>query len=471
MGSKSIRDIDKTQIIRDFDNIFLAQKLHIDINIILATGMLITGSINTLSKKAQNDCTVGYNNSHGAPPHKFDHPWFQTLVMFTGESLCLIGFAIQRIRENRKLQISREEEFTAWNTNREYIHYKKPPVCHWIFILPTLCDLTGTTLAGAYKLVLYRNVMYCFACSFYFKGIGLVIVNASVWQMLRGSIIVFTGILSVLFLKRKLKCFHWVGILLVVFGLCVVGLSDVFGQDQSHSGWRVIVGIILIVAGQLASAAQMVVEESFLKKRRFAPLQVVGMEGLFGVILTAGVVLPILYHINVNGKPYEDGLDAIYQIMNNWVLLGMTCIFLCFQCVLFTTDVHMFIVLYLTSIIFYNYCGLAVTKSLTAVHRTLIDALRTIVIWVVELVIYYAGAESFGEGFSWWSFVQLDGFVFLLMGTLLYYEIVEVQCLGASKTTLERFFEKSKTGENSDSVTLLGDKSEDDGNDEYGNSE
>jgi hypothetical protein len=53
----------------------------------------------------------------------------------------------------------------------------------------------------------------------------------------------------------------------------------------------------------------MVVEETFLKKRGFPPLQVVGMEGLFGVILTAGVVMPVLYHININGKPYEDGLD------------------------------------------------------------------------------------------------------------------------------------------------------------------
>jgi drug/metabolite transporter (DMT)-like permease len=212
--------------------------------------------------------------------------------------------------------------------------------------------LTGTTLAG----------------------IGLVVVNASVWQMFRGSLIVFTGVLSVLFLKRRLKCFHWVGILIVVFGLCLVGLSDIYEQDQSNSSWKLIIGILLIVAGQLANAVQMVVEETFLKKRGFPPLQVVGMEGLFGVILTAGVVMPVLYHININGKPYEDGLDAFYQMISSKFLLGM-------------------ILLYLTSIIFYNYFGLAVTKSLTAVHRTLIDALRTIVIWVVELVIYYAGAE------------------------------------------------------------------------------
>jgi drug/metabolite transporter (DMT)-like permease len=73
-------------------------------------------------------------------------------------------------------------------------------------------------------------------------GIGLVVVNASVWQMFRGSLIVFTGVLSVLFLKRRLKCFHWVGILIVVFGLCLVGLSDIYEQDQSNSSWKLIIG-------------------------------------------------------------------------------------------------------------------------------------------------------------------------------------------------------------------------------------
>lgn len=42
------------------------------------------------------------------------------------------------------------------------------------------------------------------------------------------------------------------------------------------------------------------------------------------------------------------------------------------------------------------YSGLVdCTLHVIAVHRTLIDALRTIVIWVVELIIYYAGAEVF----------------------------------------------------------------------------
>ena len=52
---------------------------------------------------------------------------------------------------------------------------KQPKVFQLIFIVPTIMDLLGTT----------------------FGGIGLVYVSASIWQMLRGSIIIFTGVLSV----------------------------------------------------------------------------------------------------------------------------------------------------------------------------------------------------------------------------------------------------------------------------------
>ena len=38
--------------------------------------------------------------------HSFDHPWFQTLIMFCGETLCLIGLIYHR----RKARMAAQEE-------------------------------------------------------------------------------------------------------------------------------------------------------------------------------------------------------------------------------------------------------------------------------------------------------------------------------------------------------------------------
>ncbi len=49
--------------------------------------------------------------------------------------------------------------------------------------------------------------------------IGLLYISASVWQMLRGSMIVFSAFLSILFLKRRMYGFNWLGIAVCVLVL------------------------------------------------------------------------------------------------------------------------------------------------------------------------------------------------------------------------------------------------------------
>eukprot|EP00794_Sanderia_malayensis_P020372 gene20372-22381_t len=360
----------------------------------LAVGMLLTGSINTLSKKAQNDCEAyGLKDMDGKTYHSFDHPWFQTLIMFTGETLCLLGLLYQRRKEAKKareLFLSDPLESAAPERTNS-----KQRICQLIFALPTLCDLFGTTLSG----------------------IGLLYVDASIWQMLRGSIIVFTGIFSKIFLKRKMMWSHWCGMSLAMVGLVLVGLSSILRKNHTVSQWHTILGVILIVGSQIVSATQMVIEETFLKKRKFHPLHVVGMEGFYGIVLMIALVLPVVYFIPgpQNHNSYENSLDALKMIGNS-------------------PKLAIFCALYLLSIAFYNFFGLSVTKALTAVHRTLLDACRTLVVWVISLFIYYVIDESFGEEWNKaYGMIQVDGFLFLLIGTVMYNQLFDFSWLPCTK--------------------------------------
>jgi hypothetical protein len=47
------------------------------------------------------------------------------------------------------------------------------------------------------------------------------------------------------------------------------------------------------------------------------------------------------------------------------------------------------VLLYWCSISFYNFFGLSVTAEFSSVHRTLIDASRTVFVWAIDLLIYY----------------------------------------------------------------------------------
>jgi hypothetical protein len=78
-------------------------------------------------------------------------------------------------------------------------------------------------------------------------------------------------------------------------------------------------------------------------------------------------------------------------------------------------------------------CGMfvadSVAKSLSTIHRTLIDAMRTLFIWSVDLFIFYNVDPSFGEEWTTYSPLQLFGFGILVTGTLMYNQIIKFPCI------------------------------------------
>lgn len=103
-----------------------------------------------------------------------------------------------------------------------------------------------------------------------------------------GSVIIFVGLLSVAFLGRRLKLQEWAGMVLVIVGLVLVGLSDFLfttddgsGGGEKHDQNEIITGDLLIIAAQVITAVQMVVEEKFVAGLDIPALQAVGWEGIF----------------------------------------------------------------------------------------------------------------------------------------------------------------------------------------------
>ncbi|CAH8574449.1 unnamed protein product, partial [Dicrocoelium dendriticum] len=355
-------------------------------------GMLLTGTINTVSRKIQLECTArGYFN-HSAndtrTEHAFNKPWFQTLLMFLGEILCIFVFFI--LRHKRRVKLRNGFVYQALNSSVPgSLGSFDAPLFNWFFFIPASCDLLGSSLAG----------------------IGLLFVDASIWQMMRGSLIVFAGLLSIGFLRRRLSPHHWFGMFCTVIGLALVGTKSVFSTHSiNHTAAQSALGVTLVLAGTFTSACQMIIEEVFLKKRSCHPLQVVGMEGLFGTLMMITIALPAVHFIpgnDLNGS-YENIIDALYQIGDN-VLLMVN------------------VILYVLSIAFFNYFGLSITRNLSAVHRTLIDSLRTTFVWLVSMVIYYSTHGRYGEPFDLsWGLIQIDGFTFLVIGTLIYNKVMDL---------------------------------------------
>jgi drug/metabolite transporter (DMT)-like permease len=140
--------------------------------------------------------------------------------MFIGEFLCLLAHAINRRRQPAQPG-SLIEKGTFW------------------FAIPGCCDIIGT------------GVMYS----------GLCLSSASIFQMLRGSVVVFTAILSRVWLKRKIYGFQWCAVASVVVGISIVGSASLKNLPKGKDQTGVLVGDILIILGQMVTAFHMCCEE------------------------------------------------------------------------------------------------------------------------------------------------------------------------------------------------------------------
>ncbi|VDN25989.1 unnamed protein product [Dibothriocephalus latus] len=60
----------------------------------------------------------------------------------------------------------------------------------------------------------------------------------------------------------------------------------------------------------------------------------------------------------------------------------------------------------------------------------MLDALRSVFVWCSSLFLFYAVSHRFGEPFDpVWGLIEIDGFGMLVMGTLIFNEILRLDCI------------------------------------------
>ena len=161
--------------------------------------MLSSGTLLTITMKK-----ISLFKSNG---ESFDHPYLMSGLMFLSESICLLLYTI-----------SNPGQFNLFSTK-------------YLFAIPALFDLCGSTLVF----------------------IGLSLSTASIYQMMRGFIIVITCVYSSVFLKSKIFKHQVIGVFLTCLGLSIIGLSSI--MTSSKSAKNPALGIFFTIFGQFFSGS------------------------------------------------------------------------------------------------------------------------------------------------------------------------------------------------------------------------
>lgn len=339
----------------------------------------------------------------------FEKPIFQTFGMFLGMMLGLVmhfivlwfklpfpGYYIETPTKDDPESGEATEKSGLLQESKKKVE-NLPPVPTWMYLflaIPAIFDLVATALCM----------------------MGLRYIDVSIYQLLRGSAIVFVAIMKQNVLGDKLHGFQWIGVIWNVVSVFMVGLTAILaegsrsedklsdgGDDAPTHGSSALLGVLFVMSGAFVQSMQYVFEEKVLcMDIPVPPLLLIGMEGAWGSFFCLFAVYPLVYYLPGDDHgSYEDPYNTWYMISNS-------------------TSIQISFMIYFSSIFFYNFFAVLVTFLLNSVWHAILDNFRPITVWVTNLVIYYYFTPELGEEWTMYSWIQVVGMVVLLYGTAVY---------------------------------------------------
>lgn len=344
--------------------------------LMLSFVMFATGTLNAISNKLQNF-------------YGFNHGFTMTLPMFLGEYLNYWALLIPLIYSLS----ARSSHFSQ--IHKDSIKDKKD------------------TKVSIYRLG-FGGFLDVFGSGL--QTVSILLMNVSIWQMLRNGVAIFVVIFTIFYLKKSIPMHNWLGVGVVTVGFLFVGAAS-FIQDPEtpklHDGndsfWNTLIGLGFLLVSLAFSGFQFTYQEKLMENYEFDPRRLVGAESVVGTVSIA--VLLMITSIIPCSNPkmcdvtFDNPATGMMQMINNGKIL-------------------MWAVIAMFSVMLYNLAGLWLTKKVGSVFRIVMDSARTVAIWIISVMI---GLETF---YMKRFFLQIIGFALLVLGNLIFNKIVVVPFFG-----------------------------------------
>ena len=321
--------------------------------------------------------------------HKFQKPWWVTMITFFGMALMVFPYMVMVIfdRKNNPRQL------------KELTDLRFRDFCE--FVIPALVDI-------------FENIV---------SAVCVVFVSVSIDSMMKSGTLVGVSLISRWIFKVHYPWYKWISIIFVVIALTMVGAAGIInaGESTTISTSRVWVAVIIVLKfiSQVGYAIRISYEEYFARVKGYHPVMICGLEGCWSTSISAFVFMPISHYLpgpEGNGI-HEDSIDTLKMVGNSVPIFVISVIMILLGGI-------------------YNSVSATLISRTSAVVRTLMEAFRTFLIWMVQFMIFYTFRtnESLypyrlaGEEWGMGSYVQLAGFIIMTISVLAYNKIPQYPC-------------------------------------------
>lgn len=347
---------------------------------------LILGICNVLSMKFCYIIEAQGLEKYGV--HSFQKPWFITMMTFFGQSIATFLYMILKIDKLHKLT-----DFIKI-TDLTFLNF-----CE--FAIPAIADV-------------FEGII---------SAITIVYIGASIDSMLKSCTLIGVSLISRFFFKKYFMLYQWTGIFLVIGALILVGAAGIINASLSStikasSGVAALI-IILKLISQFGYSIKISYEEYFSQVKKYHPIMISGLEGCWCTIISAFICMPIAQHMpgtEGNGI-HEDTIDTFEMTKNSTALSILV------------------VIIFLLGFI-YSIASITLIQRTSAVRRTLWEAFRTFLIWIIQFIIYYSFKTNkdlypyrmAGEDWVNGSYLKLIGFIILIFGLCCFHKLPKYPC-------------------------------------------
>mmetsp|Transcript_94121 Transcript_94121/g.243627 ORF Transcript_94121/g.243627 Transcript_94121/m.243627 type:complete len:521 (+) Transcript_94121:76-1638(+) len=242
-------------------------------------------------------------------------------------------------------------------------------------------------------------------------SLGLVYgAPTSVFVIFKSSKIIFLALLSVVVLRRRLNCAQWSSLLMISLALTMATVAEGKGGKKGGAEFN-IMGPLLLTISELFHAMMLILQEISVRNYWDDPLELLSASAVIGVVLTLAammkasqvwVTLP-----DGSSHPASNMPDAVLMCFNNPVL-GLTMI------------------LHLISHVSSDVTHIVILKHISALARTLCDAVKLILMWMLGKTFWFFGffpvlAEAWHPGLIG-SWLMLPAICIIIYAMLMFKE-------------------------------------------------
>ena len=303
----------------------------------------------------------------------FEHPYFVATMIYFGEYLCLL---------------------LSLTSNRKGIPLTKLPIKPIKYWIPSLLSI-----GSLYLQILCANWRLEAAVNPYI-GVSLVLIT------------MLTSIRT----RNQIPRHHYLGIILVIAG------DMAFLSYTIMKGNFNLFGCVATIASQAVIGLQVFIEEHYYKEYEVSAMQCAGYEGMMCTSASV-IIMPILQCCYASGKPLEDSIDAINNVMNSKYTILLIATIILSSCAAAMS-------------------GQAITRELSGMHKVILIQLKYATFNILLICLLRSSI----------LLLPTVGYILIILAALIFHEVIVIRFCNfdyftQSKLKDREYYSKEKSDE------------------------